>query len=252
MTGNYYDTDTALSEYLLFHYGGLDEKRVPAFLTDALRFPVHCVTQCLDDVRLPRHAQALDLGCAVGRSSFELARRCARVVGIDYSAAFIRVANHLRDNGSFNFSYVDEGELTKVHTAFVPPAIDRKRVTFEQGDATQLRPDLGQFDVVLAANLIDRVNNPAQFLAQLPAFIKTGGALVITSPYTWLANYTPRENWLGGFVRNGQAVHTFDTLKKILGANFELTHRQDLPFVIREHGRKFQLGFAEATCWKRK
>ena len=77
-----------------------------------------------------------------------------------------------------------------------------------------------------------------------PPLLKPGGHLVITSPYTWLAEYTPRENWLGGFMRHGQPVQTFDTLKKI-SAHFELSRRQDLPFVIREHARKFQLGFAE-------
>jgi putative 4-mercaptohistidine N1-methyltranferase len=250
MAGNYYDTEPALSEYLLFHYGGA-EHRIPDALLDALQFPVHCVSQCFDTARLPHGARALDLGCAVGRSSFELARRCAHVLGIDYSAGFIRVANHLRDNGSFNFTCADEGELTRPHTAFVPPAIDRKRVAFEQGDAVHLRTGLGQFDAVLMANLIDRVNDPARCLEQLPALVKPGGCLVITSPYTWLAAYTPRENWLGGFMRDGHPVHTFDTLKKILAPNFELSHRQDLPFVIREHARKFQLGFADATTWTR-
>ena len=196
--------------------------------------------------------RALDLGCAVGRSSFELARRCRQVIGVDFSASFISVATHLRDHGSFIFKYIEEGELTHAHTAFVPPAIDRKRVSFEQGDAVHLRAGLGQFDVVLMANLIDRVNNPASCLEQLPGLLNPGGQLIITSPYTWLAGYTPRENWLGGFMRDGHPVHTFDTLKKILGPNFDLSRRQDLPFVIREHTRKFQLGFAEATCWTRK
>jgi putative 4-mercaptohistidine N1-methyltranferase len=251
MAENYYDTEGGLSEYLLFHYGG-NEHRVPAPLADALQFPVHCVSECLDLIRLPPRASALDLGCAVGRSSFELARRCEHVLGIDFSENFIRIANHLRDHGSFTFKYMEEGELTHPHTAFVPLAIDRKRVNFEQGDAVHLRSGLGPFDVVLMANLIDRVNNPAKCLDQLPALLKPGGQMIITSPYTWLAAYTPRENWLGGFIRYGHPVHTFDTLRKILAPHFELSRRQDLPFVIREHTRKYQLGFADATCWTRK
>jgi 2-polyprenyl-3-methyl-5-hydroxy-6-metoxy-1,4-benzoquinol methylase len=39
--------------------------------------------------------RALDLGCAVGRSSFELTRYFDRVVGLDYSARFIQVAHIL-------------------------------------------------------------------------------------------------------------------------------------------------------------
>jgi putative 4-mercaptohistidine N1-methyltranferase len=251
MTENYYDGDRALSEYLLFHYGG-HENRIPGDLADALQFPIRCVSACLDAARLPAQARALDLGCAVGRSSFELARHCAQVLGIDFSASFVNAATRLRDNGSFDFNYVEEGELTRPHRAVVPPDIDRKRVNFERGDAVNPRSGLGRFDVLLLANLIDRVDNPAKCLAQLPGLLKPGGQLIITSPYTWLAEYTPRENWLGGFMRDGQTVHTLDTLKKILAPHFELSRRQDLPFVIREHARKYQLGFAEATVWIRR
>jgi putative 4-mercaptohistidine N1-methyltranferase len=251
MAENYYDSDRAISEYLLFHYGGY-EHRLPGALEDALHFPIRCVSEGFDAARLPPQARALDLGCAVGRSSFELARHCAQVLGIDFSARFIGVATHLRDNGSFSFNYIEEGELTRPHRAVVPPDIDRRRVNFERGDAVHLRSGLGLFDVVLMANLIDRVNHPAKCLAQLPGLLKPGGQLVITSPYTWLAEYTPCENWLGGFMRDGQPVKTIDTLKTILIPHFELSRRRDLPFVIREHARKFQLGLAEASLWIRK
>ena len=89
-------------------------------------------------------------------------------------------------------------------------------------------------------------------LAQLPGLVKPGGQLIIASPYTWMAEYTPREKWLGGFIQDGRAVWSFDALKTILSPEFELSRCRDLPFVIREHGRKFQLGFAEASCWLRR
>jgi putative 4-mercaptohistidine N1-methyltranferase len=250
MAANYYDSDRGISEYLTFHYGGF-ESRVPATLNEALRFPVRCVTECLDATRLPRPARALDLGCAVGRSAFELARHCEQVVAIDYSARFINVANHLRDNGSFGFSYIVEGELTQPHQAVLPAEIERRRVAFSQGDACALPDGLGQFDVVLMANLIDRVREPKKCLQQLPKLIQRGGQLIITSPYTWMEEYTPRENQLGGFIRDGRAVQTFDALQECLAPAFRLARRQDLPFVLREHARKFQLGFADATTWVR-
>lgn len=251
MTGNYYDSDRAVSEYLLFHYGGY-EHRLPAALADALLFPARCVSQCLDPARLPARARALDLGCAVGRSSFELARHCAQVIGIDFSAQFVRVATHLRDKGSIDFNSTEEGELTQARRAVVPPEIERNRATFEQGDAVHLRSGLGEFAVVLMANLIDRLDNPAKCLEQLPALVKPGGQLIITSPYTWLTEYTPRKNWLGGFMRDNRPVETLDALEMSLDRDFGLVRRLDLPFVIREHARKFQLGFSEATVWLRR
>ncbi len=247
----YYETDRALSEYLLFHYGELD-KLSPwnAAPFERLHFPVRCVTECL--VGSERLAgRALDLGCAVGRSSFELARHCTEVLGIDFSSRFIDAARHLQRTGTLNYDYAEEGDLLLPATAIVPEEVERARVTFEQGDAQSLPSRLAPFDVVLMANLIDRLPDPCSCLRQLPALVRAGGQLILTSPYTWLREYTPRENWLGGFEKDGKRVRTFDTLQEILSADFKLVLRKDLPFLIREHARKYQWGVAEATTWMR-
>jgi putative 4-mercaptohistidine N1-methyltranferase len=217
-----------------------------------LEFPARCVSQCLDISLLPNNARAVALGCAVGRSSFELARNCAEVIGIDFSKRFIALANQLRRRGSLRFKSIEEGELMQTRTATVPREIDRQRVKFEVGDATKLRTDLGKFEVVLAANLIDRLNAPLKFLDRLPDLLEPGGQLILASPYTWLANYTPRQHWLGGFVRGHRAVKTFDSLRQILSPHFRLARRLDLPFLLREHARKYQLGISEASVWIRR
>jgi putative 4-mercaptohistidine N1-methyltranferase len=250
---NYYDTDRALSEYLLFHYGTPEQLLPPGFSLQAvLNFHSRCVSECLDAQRLPPGARGLDIGCAVGRASFELSRHCSSVVGVDFSERFIGIADHLRKNGSFLFGCVEEGELTHPCQAVVPENIDRGRAQFERSDAMALRADLGVFDVVLMANLIDRLSDPRRCLALLPGLVKPGGQLIITSPCTWLTDYTPRENWLGGFERYGKPLRTFDALKEILSPHFQFSQSKDLPFLIREHARKFQLSVAMAGMWIRK
>jgi putative 4-mercaptohistidine N1-methyltranferase len=253
MTSNFYETDRALAEYLLFHYGSPDELLPEGFPRENIRhFPIRCVTECMDIKRLPSQARALDLGCAVGRATFELARWCPSVLGIDFSERFITIAGHLKKNGSFLFGCMEEGDLTHPSQAVVPSDIDRNRVQFERGDAMNLRRDLGKFDVVLVANLIDRLSNPRKCLDQLPGLLNQGGQLVITSPYTWMSDFTPKENWLGGFEREGGRVRTINTLKEILSPNFDFCFQKNLPFLIREHARKFQLGVSEASVWLRK
>jgi putative 4-mercaptohistidine N1-methyltranferase len=253
VSSNYYESDRGVSEYLLFHYGTAEETLpYPNGPREALFYPVRCVVNCLDAAMLPPNARALDLGCAVGRSSFELARHCPEVIGIDYSQRFVDVATRLRDQGSINYIFMEEGDITRSTVAVIPTTIDRSRVRFEQGDAQGLRADLGQFDVVLAANLIDRLREPLAFLRQLPDLVKPGGQLILTSPYTWLEEYTPRENWLGGNARNGDPSGTLDGLRGELAQSFELTRTLDLPFLIREHARKFQWSVAQASVWKRK
>jgi len=250
---NYYESDRGVSEYLLFHYGTAEETLpYPNGPRDALFYPVRCVVNCLDAAALPANARALDLGCAVGRSSFELARHCAEVVGIDYSQRFVDVATRLREQGSINYIFVEEGDITRSTVAVVPTTIDRSRVRFEQGDAQELRDHLSDFDIVFAANLIDRLPEPVRFLRRLSGLVKPGGQLILTSPYTWLEEYTPRENWLGGNARNGDPSGTLDGLKGELTQSFELTRTLDLPFLIREHARKFQWSVAQASVWRRK
>jgi len=244
MAANFYETGKALSEYLYFHYGD-DGSPVEMF-------PVTCVRDCIDARRLPANARALDLGCAVGRSAFELARHCAEVIGIDYSRAFIDAATKLRNRGALKFQYLLEGELTAEAVARTPHGVDARRVHFEVGDAMKLRADIGAFDVVLMANLIDRLPDPRRCLAQAPSLVNPGGQLIIASPYTWLEGYTPRAKWLGGFKRGKREVHAFDSLAEILEPSFKLARRRDLPFLIREHARKFQLGISDATVWTRK
>ena len=241
MPRTYYESDRAAAEYLFLHYGGGAAPLSPRAASPNWRAR-----------HLPAPARALDLGCAVGRSSFELARRCAEVVGIDASARFIAIARQLQKKGSFPFQTVEEGGLTRSRRAVVPREIDRRRVRFERGDAMDLPSGLGRFDVILMANLIDRLGHPRKCLAQMRHFLNPGGQLLITSPYTWLADYTPRRRWLGGFLRQGRPVKTFDTLRQILSPHFRLVRRHDLPFLIREHARKFQLGLAEASLWRRR
>jgi putative 4-mercaptohistidine N1-methyltranferase len=212
---------------------------------------MRCVTECVELKRLPKNARALDLGCAVGRSSFELARHCNEVIGIDYSKKFVSVATRMQKTGSIGFASAEEGEISTKETAGVPAEIKRERVQFETGDAMRLRKDLGAFDVVLMANLIDRLREPRLCLRRLPDLVKPDGQLVITSPYTWLEEYTPRANWLGGVSCGGKKLRTAEALKEILADDFKLVSRRDLPFLIREHARKFQLCVAEATTWIR-
>ena len=249
----YYESDRALSEYLLFHYGS-EQEVLPGGIGpgDAVGFAIRCVTECVDRSIVPSGAVALDLGCAVGRSSFELARFCDRVVGIDRSRRFIEAAREIQARGALRFGCADEGELQFEALARAPEGVDRSRVRFEEGDALNLRAGLGPFDIVLLANLIDRLANPRLCLAQLDPLLNPRGQLVIVSPYTWLEEYTPRENWLGGFLKEGRSFKTLDGLREILTGSFELRGTKELPFLIREHSRKFQWGLAEASCWVRK
>ena len=95
---NPYESQELLDQYLLFHYGSAEEVLpYPGGPRDARDFAVRTVSENLD-AATPRQ-RALDLGCAVGRSSFELSKFCDSVLGIDFSAAFIGAAQQLEQPG---------------------------------------------------------------------------------------------------------------------------------------------------------
>jgi len=235
-----------LAEYLAFHYLGprsLFPKGRPVPL-GIRNFPAACASLLLAEARrrkvTPR--RALDLGCAVGRASFELARNVPEVIGIDFSKAFIATAKKLASTGGVSFRLKEEGNRTRPARATAPSQKIRSRVSFRTGDALRL-PELGTFDLVLAANLIDRVQDPKKLLQKvLPRLVRPGGLLLLTSPYTWSEEFTPQARWL---------KNSFPTLRKLLAPHFRLLRRQDLPFLLREHRRKFQLTFSDATLWLR-
>ena len=122
-----------------------------------------------------------------------------------------------------------------------------------QGDACTLTEKYTDYDLVFAGNLIDRLYKPTDFLTSIKKRIRQGGLLVITSPYTWLEDFTPRKNWLGGYkAQTGENYTTLEGLKENLSPEFDLVgDPQDIPFVIRETARKFQHSVAEMSVWRK-
>lgn len=244
---NPYESDRLLAEYLLFHYGAPAEIAEGApfeFPAESLEFPRNCVSLFGP---LQPGSRALDVGCAVGRASFELSAGCAEVIGIDYSENFIRAAEAIQTRGAIAYEKVEQGERTSGSMAACPAHAHPGRVRFEHGDAHALREGLGQFDYLLGANLLCRLRQPDCFLAQVPALVRPGGRMVLTTPCSWLEEYTPRSNWLA---RDGR--DTLEALRQTLAGQFTLLQTTNMPFVIREHARKFQCVNAQASLWERR
>ncbi len=247
---NPYESQKLLAEYLLFHYG--TEEEILGTLPgprEALNFASRSVLELIDTDSVPAGAKALDVGCAVGRSTLELARFCDSALGLDYSKSFITAAQRLQTEGTHPYESIVEGEITSLRTAHLPANLPRQTVKFEVGDATNLPLDLGQFDILFAGNLICRLPAPLRFLNRLPDLVKPNGQLLLTTPLTWLEDYTPKQNWLGA---RKDGPRSFDALQQILSPHFELQLKKDLPFLIREHERKFQYTIALGSRWVRR
>jgi 5-histidylcysteine sulfoxide synthase/putative 4-mercaptohistidine N1-methyltranferase len=244
-----YESDALAAQYCDAHYGP-EHFGVP-------NFAATCAGIALAAMGDRKKGHALDLGCAVGRASFELAKGgFEKVTGLDFSTRFFRLAARMQEEGYLRYALPEEGEVVSFHEIGLKDlGLEevRERVQFYQADACNLPEKFTGYDLVLAANLIDRLYSPRRFLTTIYERINPGGLLVITSPYTWLEEFTKKEEWLGGYREAGEPVWTLDGLKEALAPHFKmLGEPRDVPFVIRESRRKFQHTIAELTVWELK
>eukprot|EP01043_Picozoa_sp_COSAG02_P063591 COSAG02_NODE_9056_length_2346_cov_6.077437_1_plen_371_part_00 len=256
-----YESERAVHEYLQFHFDRTilrGPAATPGAPSEALGFAQRVANVCLQHSRPELRRTALDVGCAVGGSCFELSKQFDRVVGIDFSHAFIDACVELQKKGEKAYTCMVSGEIQQQCVAEVPPGSQRTRCSFAQGDACDLKSCSlvtgHTFDCVLAANLLCRLPSPAKFLQEQAALVTSGGLLVLVSPYSWLPEYTPRSEWLGGTVDDatGNPWKSSEAVEAVLRGGFQLEERRQMPFLIREHERKFAWAVSECTVWRRK
>ncbi len=245
---NIYEHDELVNQYSDFQYGetyfGVEN------------FAVKMAELAIEYSKYTPQHRALDIGCATGRCSFELANVFEEVTGIDFSARFIQVAVNLQEKGLVNFEQKVEGQIYNTFSKNIDDfsfAEVKDRVAFWQGDACNLKAHFTGYDLILGTNLIDRLYEPKLFLDKIHERLNDNGILILTSPYTWQEESTKKEFWLGGFKNEeGQDQYTLEGLTNILEKNFELIETQDVPFVIRETARKFQHTLSQMSVWKKK
>ncbi|MEA2112095.1 MAG: 5-histidylcysteine sulfoxide synthase [Campylobacterota bacterium] len=245
---NIYETDSLVSQYCDFQY--------QEGYFEAANFAKKCAELSVEYVNDLQQVKALDIGCATGRSSFELARYCNEVAGIDFSARFIQVGVTMKNSGVIHYERQEEGDF-KSKVSVTLEALDLQEVAssvnFFQGDACNLKAHFSGYNLIMANNLIDRLYEPKLFLQDIHKRLNDKGILVLTSPYTWDESYTKKEFWLGGYCdETGEKVYTLDGLKSLLLKNFELLNTHDVPFVIRETPRKFQHTVSQMSVWRKR
>jgi SAM-dependent methyltransferase len=240
---NPYESERYLDEYLLLHYGRpSDVCPFPFIPRELLRFHERLREEYLLPVRPRAQSRGLDLGCAVGRFTFELGRVADHVLGLDNSKSFIQSARRMAKRQRLTVRAQESGAQFGSHSLVLPRAFQRCNVEFRVGDALDLTtfPD-GGFQVVSAINLICRVPRPRQCLGQLARLLAPGGQLLIASPFSWLEEYSSPSEWF-----------TETDLCSLLHPHFRLARHGDVPLVIREHRRKYELVISQAFTFVRR
>ena len=194
----------------------------------------------------------LDLGCSVGRTSFELADLFEHIDGVDFSARYIQHGVKLQQGETVRFETVQEGDIVDFHElGLADLALSAaQNVLFSQGDATNLKAIFTGYDVVLAQQVLEQCYDPKQFLKQVSARLNDGALLIIASDYQFDTQVAPKEKWLGGIKVNGENLVGFEGVRQTLGSQFELLAQAELNQVIKVTKRTSQLSEKHLTLWR--
>ena len=126
------------------------------------------LTVDFDRLGLRAGERVLDVGCGAGRHSFEMYRRGADVVALDQDADELATVSEwfaaMREEGS-----VPEGAEADV----------------KQGDALALPYPDGEFDRVVAAEVLEHIPDDDGAIAEVVRVLRPGGTLAVTVP-RWL------------------------------------------------------------------
>lgn len=247
---NLCETDPQVAQSLDSHYGKTK--------LSVDNFQVACVAEIEAHLVGRETGRALDIGCGSGRASFELAKLFQHVDAVDFSVRLIEGPTNLQKSGRQRYSRRSEGELKSFHEILLDSFSGyrdvQERISFMQADACNLVDKFNDYDLVLAANLIEWLYDPANFLKSMKQRVRSGGLLAIASNYNWNEENTPREKWLGGFKANtGENFTSLEGIEEILAPEFELvTAPVDIPLVLQNSDRDFSYGVSELSVWQKK
>lgn len=241
-----YETDIEVTRNCEAHYGK------PLFGT--LNYNEQLACFCIGLLGKKPAKRALDLGCQVGRTTWELARHFDHVTGLDFTARNIRVGTRLQADGSAKYQFQYEGELVAFNEIQLKElGLEglSDKVAFWQADASNLKPIFSNYDLIVLNDLIDRTTNPRKLLSTIHGRLNSNGTLVIASAYNFAESASP-EVRIGGYREDGEPVTAFDDLKRLLSERFQLLKTSELIRVLPQSQRVAQLQNMHITAWSLK
>ena len=204
-----YNSQGMLSAYLWSHYSDLfnDPDATGAYRVWA-------------SLLKPSPGIALDIGCAVGRLSFEMSTTHRRVIGIDTSFSFIEKARNLLEQRRLCFDLIVEGLITEERACALSPAWNHERIDFIVADALALPFADHLFSTVSSINILEKVPDPLQHLREVNRVLAPeDGLLAFSDPFSWDASVTNPSLWIGGRPDGPFSGRGYDCMRRIFSGD---------------------------------
>lgn len=237
-----------LSTYTFDHYGDLD----PAEPKDSPVLPgsvLELLKRGFSHIDERVNGPAIDLGCAVGRTSFELAKSVDDLIlGVDLNFAMLKTAAAILHQGRVTYPRRRVGMVFDKRE-FAAPLESASKVDFWACDGTSLPFADESFSLAASLNVVDCVQSPYDHLKEVGRILKPNGGAIVSAPYDWNVNATPVEAWLGGHSQRSETQGASEiTLRSLLAGGdhpyaiqeLELVSESEaVPWNLRLHDRSF-------------
>ncbi|MFG1424226.1 class I SAM-dependent methyltransferase [Roseixanthobacter liquoris] len=181
----------------------------------------------------------LDIGCAVGRTAFDLAAATpGLVLGIDLNWPLLAIGRGILDRAVLSYPHRRLGmrfERRRHAVAFA----GSDRVDFWIADALALPFRAHTFDLAVAMNVIDCVSAPPRLIAEMARVLMSGGGAAIATPFDWSSQVTSPEAWVDGPAALDTLMAEVGTQARQagFGALVQTGPSHDLDWHVRLHDR---------------
>ena len=160
---------------------------------------------------------ALDIGCAVGRLSFEMSKTHPYVIGIDTSKSFIQKARDLLIKKRLDFDLIIEGQIVERRSCDLDRQWNYDNVEFIVADALALPFPKNLFSTVSSVNVLEKVPDPLLHLAEANRVLREKDSIFLFSdPFSWDESVMDPGLWLGGKADGKYRGRGMDNINRIL------------------------------------
>lgn len=250
-----------LSTYVFNHYADFDTDAgtVAEFTSSSIASVLGKGLSLIDGIP---EGPLLDLGCSVGRTTFELARNSKDLVlGVDLNFSMLQMAVSIMNSHTATYDRKRSGIVFE--RRHFPVDLPRSEaVDFWACDATNLPFADAGTALGISLNLLDCVSSPFDHLRELCRVLRPGGSALVSTPYDWSAYATAVESWLGGHSQRannqGRSAEILRSLfadgghPSALEALTLVAEEDSVPWTLRLHDRSVMTYFAHMVAGRKK
>ena len=184
----------------------------------------------------------LDIGCSVGRGTFELAAATNDLaVGVDLNFSMLRLAEEIRGTGRARYARRRVGLAFDFIDDLIPD-FPAGNVSFWCTDVSSLPFAAANFQGAIALNMLDCVPSPLGLLCEIGRVLKPNSEAILATPFDWATGATEAASWLGGHSqRSPHEGSSLTELRRVLSKDCEAGLDTGLAIEAEIDGIKWRL-----------